>query len=179
MKRIIVLVLGLFFLLGAHIAMNCALSAETVDHKADGDTAKKGPETDTLVEITSSEIASQMLEPNMIPKFANEISNPPPVYIPTIVAGKTTVHNYTIEAAEFEQQILPPPFPKTRVLGYGGMAKDAISGVKLGFVRNAPGPSFEAVKGIPINVLWINNITSPCMFPVDPTIHWADQTRFR
>lgn len=174
MKRIIVLVLGLFFLLGAHIAMNCALSAETVDHKADGDTAKKGPETDTLVEITSSEIASQMLEPNMIPKFANEISNPPPVYIPTIVAGKTTVHNYTIEAAEFEQQILPPPFPKTRVLGYGGMAKDAISGVKLGFVRNAPGPSFEAVKGIPINVLWINNITSPCMFPVDPTIHWAD-----
>jgi spore coat protein A, manganese oxidase len=168
---IIVLVLGLIFLLGFHIAMNCALS--TVDHKADGDTAKKGLATDTLVK-TSSEIEPQMLEPIMIPKFTNEISNPPPVYIPTVVAGKTTVHNYTIEAAEFEQQILPPPFPKTKVLGYGGMAKDAISGVKLGFVRNAPGPSFEAVKGIPINVHWINNITSPCMFPVDPTIHWAD-----
>ena len=161
MKRILVLVMGLILLLGANIAISCALSAETVAQNTNDDTSKNGPASDTSVKMTSSEIASQLLDPIKIPKFANELSSPPPVYIPTVVAGKTTIYNYTIEVAEFEQQILPLPFAKTKVLGYGGMAKDAISGVKLGFVRNAPGPSFEAVKGIPVNVHWINNITSP------------------
>lgn len=175
--KLIVVVLGLIFILGAHIAMNSAVSAENVAYKADGETAKQGPAKGTLANLTVYENESQLLQPTKIPKFANEISNPPPVYIPTVVSGKTAIYNYTVEVAEFYQQILPFPFPKTRVLGYGGIAKDAISGAKIGFVRNAPGPSFEAVKGIPINVCWINNITSPCMFPVDPTIHWADPNK--
>src|SRR5512136_850049 len=148
MKKMIVSVLGLIFLLGIYTAMNCALSAETVAHKADGDTEKERPATDTIVNLTAPENGFQLLQPTKIPKFTNEISNPPPVYIPTVVSGKTAIYNYTVEVAEFYQQILPFPFPKTRVLGYGGMAKDSISGVKLGFVRSAPGPSFEAARGI-------------------------------
>jgi len=41
---------------------------------------------------------------------------------------------------------------------------------------NSPGPSFEAVRGIPIVVKWVNQITTPYMFTIDPTIHWADPT---
>ena len=39
---------------------------------------------------------------------------------------------------------------------------------------NAPGATFEAVRGIPINVQWVNNLTGPNLLPVDPTLHWAD-----
>lgn len=62
----------------------------------------------------------------------------------------------------------------TPVWGYGGVAEDAVTKTPLGYVRSSPGPSFEAVRGIPIQVKWQNKITSPQMFPVDPTLHWAN-----
>ncbi len=64
----------------------------------------------------------------------------------------------------------------TPVWGYGGLAKDAVTGKYLGYVLNSPGPSFEAVRGIPSVVKWVNNINTPYMFPVDPTLHWANPT---
>ena len=77
--------------------------------------------------------------------------------------------------SSFQQQILPPSMNLlTTVWGYGGTATDAITGESIGFVQNSPGPTFEAVKGVPIKVTWKNNITTPYMFPVDPTIHWAN-----
>lgn len=118
------------------------------------------------------------LDPKTIPKFVNQLDGPPPVYVPTVVTdpvtGAVISHNYTINVTEFYEQILPAGFPATKVWGYGGVAKDAVTGAFLGYVRGSPAPSFAAVRGIPINVEWVNNITSPHMFAVDPTLHWAN-----
>ncbi|WP_206099698.1 multicopper oxidase domain-containing protein [Longirhabdus pacifica] len=47
------------------------------------------------------------------------------------------------------------------------------------FFQSSPGPSFEAIRGIPVNVQWINNITVPHPFPVDPTLHWANPNNIK
>jgi spore coat protein A len=118
-----------------------------------------------------------LLDPMCIPKWKNQITGPPPVYVPTVVkdaSGNVIAYNYTVNMSAFDQQILPPGMPKTHVWGYGGEAKDPLTGQPLGFVRNSPAPSFEAVRGIPINVKWVNDINESQMFAVDPTLHWAD-----
>ena len=76
--------------------------------------------------------------------------------------------------SQFNQQILPCRFPKTIVWVYGGNVLDKSTGIKYTKFRNAPGATFEAVRGIPINVQWVNNLTGPNLLPVDPTLHWAD-----
>jgi spore coat protein A len=120
-----------------------------------------------------------------IPKYVSQLG-PVPVYVPTIytdpATGKVT-HVYTVNMSQFREKILPTGTPlinntdgKTTVWGYGGLAKDAVTGEMLGYVRNSPSPTFEAVRGIPINVTWINNVHEPYMFAVDPTLHWANPT---
>jgi FtsP/CotA-like multicopper oxidase with cupredoxin domain len=85
---------------------------------------------------------------------------------------------YTVKMMQFNEQILPPGtpqnFPMTKTWGYGGNAKDAVTGKPLGFIKNSPGPTFETRQGVPITVKWVNEITSPSLFAVDPTIHWAN-----
>jgi len=67
--------------------------------------------------------------------------------------------------SSFREQILPPSMNLlTPVWGYGGKTKDAVTGASLGVVNSSPGPTFEAVRGIPIKVKWQNNIVSPYMF---------------
>ncbi len=117
------------------------------------------------------------LDPTKIPKWENELTGPPPVYEPTnvIVDEAIVRQDYTIDMTQFQQQVLPPSLNlKTTVWGYGGQAKDALTGTPLGYVRNSPGPSFEATRGIPSQVTWQNKITENHMFAVDPTLHWAD-----
>ena len=109
-----------------------------------------------------------LLDPTTIPKYVNQLTGPPPVYVPT------TGTVYSVTVSSFDQQILPPPLPKTHVFGYGGLAKDAVTGAPLGFVRTVPGPTFEATRGISINVKWTNAIKEPYMFAVDPTLYWAN-----
>ena len=118
-----------------------------------------------------------LLDPLSIPKWVNQITGPPPVYVPTPVYdddGNLVSHDYRVEMTELDQQLLPPGFPKTHVWAYAGYAKDALTGEPLGYVANSPAPSFEAVRDVPINVEWVNSITSPHLFPVDPTLHWAN-----
>jgi spore coat protein A len=125
-----------------------------------------------------TQAAPAILDPLSIPKFENQLTGPPPVYVPTVVKdsnGNVVRYEYTVTMSSFMEQILPPSMNLlTPVWGYGGMTKDALTGGSLGYVHSAPGPSFEAVRGVPVQVKWVNNITSPFMFPVDPTIHWAD-----
>jgi FtsP/CotA-like multicopper oxidase with cupredoxin domain len=119
----------------------------------------------------------EFLEPETIPKYVNEITGPPPVYTPRTIGGREGEpprHEYRVHMMEFEQQILPEGYPETAVWGYGGVAEDALTGKPLGFVKNSPGPTFEAVRGVPTQVTWRNNIRSEHMFAVDPTLHWAD-----
>ena len=129
------------------------------------------------VVISASPEIGPTLDPGTIPKYVNQLVIPP-VYDPTVVTDPETdevlSHDYLIDMTQFQEQILPAPLPETTVWGYGGVAKDAVTGSPLGYVRNAPGATFEAVRGIPINVKWQNKITQPHMFAVDPTIHWAD-----
>jgi spore coat protein A, manganese oxidase len=120
---------------------------------------------------------------DQIPKYVNQLG-PIPIYVPTVyndpATGKVT-HLYTINMSQFREKILPAGTPlfnntdgKTTVWGYGGMAKDAVTDRNLGYIRNSPSPTFEAVRWIPINVTWVNNVREPYMFAVDPTLHWAN-----
>ncbi len=118
-----------------------------------------------------------ILDPLAIPLFENQLTAPPPVYAPKIVTsgGKVIRHEYTVAMSSFSEQILPPSMNLlTPVWGYSGAANDAITGASLGVVQSSPGPTFEAVRGIPVQVEWQNNISSAYMFAVDPTIHWAN-----
>jgi FtsP/CotA-like multicopper oxidase with cupredoxin domain len=92
------------------------------------------------------------------------------------------VQNYHVDMTEFYEQVLPTVdalgnptgFQPTKVWGYGGYAKDAITGKFLGYFRNSPGATFEVKRGIPARVTWENKITQPHMLAVDPTLHWAN-----
>jgi spore coat protein A len=109
-----------------------------------------------------------LLDPKTIPKYVNQITGPPPVYVP--VSG----NNYEVNVTNFSQQVLPAPLPPTTVWGYGGLAKDAVTGTSLGYIRNSPAPTFEVTRGTGITVKWINELTVDHMFAVDPTLHWAN-----
>lgn len=124
------------------------------------------------------------LDPSLIPKYTNDLVIPP-VYKPTWsydYKNHQWIQKYKVDMTEFYQQILPTVdengdptgFAQTLVWGYGGIAKDAVTGQYLGYFRNSPGATFEAIKGVPTEVTWINKITSPEMFAVDPTLHWAN-----
>ena len=92
-------------------------------------------------------VSAALLDPNTIPKWENTITGPPPVYV------ETSKNYYEVNVSQFNQTILPPSMGlTTTVYGYGGLAKDAVTGKPLGYVRNSPGPSFEAQKGTPIKV---------------------------
>lgn len=133
---------------------------------------------------TSSNVSAALvippgtIDPTTIPKWENQLTGPPPVFVPTVVThGKGNVmrYDYTVDMTEFQQQILPQSMGMTTtVWGYGGEARDALTGQPLGYIRNSPGPTFEATRGIPSQVTWQNEITGGHLFAVDPTLHWAD-----
>jgi FtsP/CotA-like multicopper oxidase with cupredoxin domain len=104
------------------------------------------------------------LNPKTIPTYTQQLVIPP-VYTPTIVGG---VDTYTIRMVSgINQQILPPPFPSTPTWAYEGLTS-------VGVLAHSPAATFEATKGTPAQVTWINDIVSNYMFPVDPTLHWAN-----
>jgi spore coat protein A, manganese oxidase len=117
----------------------------------------------------------QLLDPKSIPKYVNQLVIPP-VFKPTVLRDPMTGqigHSYRINVTEFQQQILPPGFGTTKVFGYGGIIQDQNAGREVYF-RGTPGPTFEAIRGIPVHVQWINNLTDSIFLPVDPTIVWAN-----
>jgi hypothetical protein len=127
------------------------------------------------------------LDPMDIPKWVNQLTGPPPVYVPTNVTqcGKVVRQDYSVDMVEKMQQLLPAmdfgngiETKLTKVWGYGGQVKDAVTGTALGYIANSPGPSFVATKGIPSRVTWNNLITTSQQFAVDPTLHWANPTNF-
>ncbi|MEI5906918.1 multicopper oxidase [Bacillus spongiae] len=111
------------------------------------------------------------LNPKKIPKYINQLEKPN-VFKPTVVkdpeTGEVVSHNYTVFATAFTQQLLPPDFPPTPVWGYEGIIEDGTC------FQSTPGPTIEAVRGISVNVQWVNNLDKPNFLPVDPTLHWAN-----
>lgn len=125
--------------------------------------------------------AQTPLDPLTVPKFISPLPIPA-TFAPTVVVdpatGQTT-HDYTVDVTQFTQQILPAGFPATTVWGYGGNVVNANGTVS--YMHTSPGPTFAAVKGIPANVQWVNNLIDPAtgaplphLFPIDPTLHWAN-----
>ncbi|HEX3048577.1 MAG TPA: multicopper oxidase [Bacillota bacterium] len=114
------------------------------------------------------------LDPTLIPKYVNQLTTPP-IWVPTLGkdCGNVIRQDFTIAATEFYQQILPPGFPKTKAWGYAGNAKNPGSSTVFYF-QGTPGGTFEATRGLPIQVRWQNKLTGYHIFPVDPTIHWAN-----
>lgn len=118
------------------------------------------------------------LDPKDIPKYVNQLPKPP-VYKPSIsikwspFKHSKIKHSYTIDISEFDQQILSPGLPQTKVWGYGGLIKDEKTG-KAKYSRSAPGATFEAIRDVPVKVKWINKLKGKHLFAVDPTLHWAN-----
>jgi spore coat protein A, manganese oxidase len=109
------------------------------------------------------------LDPIEIPKFAQPLLIPPAMP-PSAVANGVT--EFRIVAAQFSQQVLPPPLPKTMVWGYG---KDGDPST-----LSYPAYTVETRSRQPVRVTWVNGLVDASghylkhLLPVDPTIHWAD-----
>ena len=131
------------------------------------------------------------LDPKTIPKWLNQLVVPP-VYVPDGGIGST----YTVSMVTSRQKILPTgtvlPIVgawdgMTNVWGYQGNAivwgntlmqfnPLYVNGASLPNFVFSPSATFEAVKGTPITVNWVNNINVPQPFAVDPTLNWANPT---
>lgn len=128
----------------------------------------------------------QPLDPSTIPKWENQLLADIPVYMPTETihdsAGNVIGEKYYVNVTQFTENILPASMnlPATTVWGYGGITKDAWTGQPLGYVRNSPSPTFEITRGVYSQITWVNNLTDangnplPYMYPVDPTVDWAN-----
>lgn len=123
------------------------------------------------------------LDPTTIPKFVEEL-HIPAVFKPTFENDPTIgkpVANYNVTAKKITQQILPHNFPKTTVFAYGGRCNKKNHNPQEqnhhddpNVIFSYPGPTFEANVGNPIFVQWNNNLTGDHIFPVDPTLNFAN-----
>jgi len=124
------------------------------------------------------------LNPKSIPKFVDQLVIPP-VYQPTAYVtdpfdSSRTIPYYEVDVKEYTQQILPTVDAKGRPTGFGPTTVWSYGGLTtLGYFANSPGATFNVTRGTPIMVKWINNLNASGqmlshLFPVDPTIHWAD-----
>jgi spore coat protein A, manganese oxidase len=131
------------------------------------------------------------IDPQIIPKYTNQLDTNFLVFSPTNITdsqGNVVRQDFTVNAQEFYQQILPTVdsngnptgYGLSKVWGFGGQAHDSMTGANLGYVKSTPGAAFEMTRGIPAQVKWVNNLVDskgnplPYMYPVDPTICWAN-----
>ena len=116
-----------------------------------------------------TQVPGGTLKPNVIPMFVTPLLIPPAMPRSSSFAA---YDYYTIAVRQFDQQILPPSFPRTTVWGYGSVT-DA---------RSFSYPSFtiEATSGRQVRVTWRNELVDsdgnylPHLLPVDQTLHWAN-----
>lgn len=133
----------------------------------------------------------QILDPSNIPKFVNQLNQPPPTYTATNVtddSGKLVRQEYIVGVTQFTQQMLPTStadgtptgFAATKVWGYSGLSHNSLTGESIGVAASTPGCTFQTIQGVPVRVKWVNNLIdatgNPLSYfvPVDPTIHWAN-----
>jgi spore coat protein A len=140
----------------------------------------------TTVNASSNESQLEKLDPMSIPKWENQLLADIPVYMPIETVrdalGNVIGEKYYVNVTQFTESILPASMnlPATIVWGYGGIAKDALTGQPLGYVRNSPSPTFEVTRGVYTQITWVNNLTDvngnmlSYLYPVDPTFDWAN-----
>ena len=123
----------------------------------------------------NSSVSSQkeLLNPDLIPKYINQLPILPVFYPKVMYVCNKKYYQYNVDACEFMQQVLPPPFNPTLVWGFGGMCK-ATQFSSPQYMKSFPGPTFETIQNVPVHVTWKNNIVGSYNVPVDPTIMWAN-----
>jgi FtsP/CotA-like multicopper oxidase with cupredoxin domain len=176
--------------LGILTGVSCASAP---DHQADDQAAEEARKPKPPKPLAPK------LDPATIPKFVNQMPRMF-TYHPKIVTdafGSPIRKEFTVDMAKFEDQELPPPFPKTLLFGYGGdvlvddcqhsdattppkmmAAADARCKSKVRFVRTSPGPKFEQTRGIPALIHFRNKLDGAHPLPVDPTLDWANPNNF-
>jgi FtsP/CotA-like multicopper oxidase with cupredoxin domain len=122
------------------------------------------------------------LDPRTIPKYAQPLVVPPAM--PEVAAN-----TYDVAVRQFEQQVLPPPLPATKVWGYGSVANPGP--VAEGGSFHFPAFTIVGRQGTPTTVTWRNELVTdpagcaaapgsaacnflPYLLPVDQTLHWAN-----
>lgn len=98
--------------------------------------------------------AATRLDPRRVTKFLDELPRP----------RRLSGSALEISATEFRQK-LHSRLPATTLWGYAG---------------SYPGPTIEAIRGVPMRITWRNGIARPKLLaalPVDATLHWADPLR--
>lgn len=87
--------------------------------------------------------------------------------------GGKNIDYYEIAVRQFDQQILPSGYSKTKVWSYGSVNH-------LG-TFNYPSFTIETKYNTPVRVKWINDLKDPAtgtylphFLPVDQTLHWAN-----
>ena len=128
-----------------------------------GLSAARGGATTVSAASTSGNTASSVAA--SIPKYSQPLVIPPEM-------PATSPNYYEIAARQFQEQILPPPFGKTTVWGYGS-ANDPGT-------FNSPAFTIESMANVPTRIKWINGLLDasgnylPPISPVDQTLHWAN-----
>jgi len=135
-------------------------------------------ELPTLDETEEPEVETEHLDPKSIPQFVEPLVIPP--IMPPVNKGEYT--EYEVAVRQFEQQILPPGFPKTTVWGYGKLG-DPLPGEGPS-TFHSPSFTFDVQKDEKVQVTWVNQLvddpTSPNsqylshILPIDQTLHWAN-----
>jgi bilirubin oxidase len=115
--------------------------------------------------LAATPLPGGTVKPGQIPKFVDDLVIPPAM--PSIAPN-----TYDIAIRQFQQQVLPAPFPMTIVWGYGATHAPA--------TFNYPAFTIEARQGVPVTVTWRNQLVDargnflPHLLPVDPTLMWAN-----
>lgn len=103
-------------------------------------------------------------------KWKNTLERPRE-FVPKMVNG---VAEYAVSAAQKEVQMLPAKcYPTTKVFAYGGNTV-AYGETEEKVTWSSPGPTFEMKRNTMAHVTWSNQIKGQHLFPMDPTLHWAN-----
>jgi FtsP/CotA-like multicopper oxidase with cupredoxin domain len=132
----------------------------------------------TAPDALAQPIPGGSLDPTTVPKYEQALIVPPAM--PGSVSDPTV--DYQIAVRQFQQQILPPPLPKTTVWSYGSIDKPGT--VFEGGSFHYPAFTIEARSNVPVTVKWVNDLKDPKtgnflkhLLPVDQTLHWANPPR--
>jgi spore coat protein A, manganese oxidase len=129
---------------------------------------------------------SPLLDSKVIPKYQDFLIIPP---VMPAAARKTDLppdqqaitpwdSKYEIAVKQFDQQILPPPFPKTTVWSYGNLLGPAPG--QPGSTFNYPAFTVEVRRDEIARVTWTNGLVDesgkylPHLLAVDRSLHWAN-----
>ncbi len=129
---------------------------------------------------------SPLMDSKVIPKYQDSLIIPPvmpPAELkadlpPADQAITPWDSRYEIAVKQFDQQILPAPFPKTTVWSYGDLLGPAPG--QPGSTFNYPAFTVEARSDEVTRVTWTNGLVDdsgkylPHLLSVDRTLHWAN-----